>query len=109
MQNKNPADTGGKEKVPGYPEDKNPAGTPDPRPDEFPGKAPDIYAGKKDRDAKDDGADKQPSERRDPRRENPDVNQARRKDESNPARSDDDRAGGDNRGREQPDRGQQRR
>ena len=51
MQNKNPANLGGKDKVPGYPQDKNPAGTPDPRPEEFPGKAPDIYADKKYRDA----------------------------------------------------------
>jgi hypothetical protein len=47
-------------------------------------------------------------ERRDPSRENPDVNQARRKDESNPARGDVERSGGDNRGREPTDRGQQR-
>ena len=108
MQNKNPADTGGKEKVPGYPEDKNPAGTPDPRSEEFPGKAPDIYAGKKYRNGKDDGADKESPERRDPRRENPDVNQVRRKDERNPARGDVERSGGDNRGRE-PGRGEERR
>jgi hypothetical protein len=108
MQNKNPANIGGKEKVPGYPEDKNPAGTPDPRPEEFPGKAPDIYAGKKYRDAKDGGADKQPPERRDPSRENPDVNQARRKDENNPQRGDVERLGGENRGRDSA-RSQERR
>ncbi len=108
MQNKNPANIGGKEKVPGYPEDKNPAGTPDPRPDEFPGKAPDIYAGKKYRDAKDGGSDKPSPERRDPRRDNPDVNQARRKDESNPERGDVERQGGENRGRE-TGHGQERR
>jgi hypothetical protein len=108
MQNKNPADTGGKEKVPGYPEDKNPAGTPDPRPDEFPGKAPDIYADKKSRDPKGSGLEKGRPERRDPSRENPDVNQARRKDESDPARGDVERSGSDNRSRERTDRGQQR-
>ena len=108
MQNKNPASIGGKEKVPGYPEDKNPAGTPDPRPEEFPGKAPDIYAGKKYRNAGDDGADKKSPDRRDFHRENPDVNRARRKDESDPARSDVERSGGDNRSRE-PGRGEERR
>ena len=100
MQNKNPANVGGKEKVPGYPEDKNPAGTPDPRPEEFPGKAPDIYAGKKYRDAKDGGSGKQPPERRDAGRQNPDVNQASRKDESKPVRGDAERSGGDNRDRD---------
>jgi hypothetical protein len=108
MQNKNPANPGGKEKLPGYPEDKNPAGTPDPRPEEFPGKAPDIYADRKSRDPKDSGSEKSQPERRDPNRENPDVNQARRKDESNPGRGDVERPGGDNRGREQANRGQQR-
>ena len=108
MQNKNPANIGGKEKVPGYPEDKNPAGTPDPRPEEFPGKAPDIYAGKKYRDAKDGGAGKQPPERRDSGRENPDVNQARRENESKPERGDVERSGGDSRGRDSAG-GQERR
>lgn len=108
MQNKNPANPGGKEKLPGYPEDKNPAGTPDPRPDEFPGKAPDIYADKKSRDPKGSAPDRNQPERRDPNRENPDVNQARRKDESNPARGDIERSSGDDRGRESG-RGQERR
>ncbi len=108
MQNKNPANTGGKDKVPGYPQDKNPAGTPDPRPEEFPGKAPDIYAGKKYRDAKDSGSEKQPPERRDVGRENPDVNQARRKEEGNPERGNVESPGGDNRGRESG-RGEERR
>ncbi|MFM9844314.1 MAG: hypothetical protein ACKVOI_15245 [Dongiaceae bacterium] len=104
MQNKNPADTGGKEKLPGYPEDKNPAGTPDPRPDDFPGKAPDIYAGNKNNGGKDAGPDK-PSPKH---RENPDVNQTRPKDESNPGRGDPERTGGENRSAETV-RDQQRR
>ncbi len=108
MQNKNPANIGGKEKVPGYPEDKNPAGTPDPRPEEFPGKAPDIYAGKKYREAKDGGPDKQPPERRDSSRENPNVNQTRRENESKPERGDVERSGGDNRGRESAGPGERR-
>jgi hypothetical protein len=108
MQNKNPANIGGKDKVPGYPQDKNPAGTPDPRPEEFPGKAPDIYAGRKSQDLKDSGVEKGRPERRDPSRENPDVNQARRKDESAPARGDVERPGGENRGRESS-RGDERR
>jgi hypothetical protein len=108
MQNKNPADIGGKEKLPGYPEDRNPAGTPDPRPEEFPGKAPDIYADRKSRDPNDSSSEKNRPERRDPSRENPDVNQAGRKDESNPARGDAEGSGGGNRGRESG-RGKERR
>ena len=100
MQNKNPANVGGKEKVPGYPEDKNPAGTPDPRPEEFPGKAPDTNADRKSRDPKDSGSEKNKPERRDPSRENRDVNQASRKDESKPVRGDAERSGGDNRDRD---------
>jgi hypothetical protein len=40
----NPANTGGKERVPGYPQDKNPAGTPNPPKEEFPGQPPKVYA-----------------------------------------------------------------
>jgi hypothetical protein len=40
----NPANTGGKERVPGYPQDKNPAGTPNPPKEEFPGEPPKVYA-----------------------------------------------------------------
>jgi len=107
MPNKSPANPGGKEKLPGYPEDKNPAGTPDPRPDEFPGKAPDIYAGKKYRDAKDPESEKKSPERRDRARENPDVNQALQRDGSDPVRGDVERSGGDDHGRD-TGRGQQR-
>jgi hypothetical protein len=91
MQNKNPADTGGTEKLPGYPQDKNPAGTPDPRPEEFPGK--------KSRDVKEAGKEQRTPERRDADRGDPDVNEARRRDER-PARGDVERSGGDTRGRE---------
>ena len=65
MQNKNPANIGGKEQGAGLSPGQESGGNADPRPEEFPGKAPDIYAGKKYRDAKDGGSDKQPPERRD--------------------------------------------
>jgi hypothetical protein len=93
MQNKNPANTGGKDKLPGYPQDKNPAGTPDPRPEEFPGKAPDIYANKQKQDPKQQTSERTPPERRDPTRENLDVNQSRRRDKT-PASSDEERPTG---------------
>lgn len=93
MQNKNPANTGGKDKLPGYPQDKNPAGTPDPRPEEFPGKAPDIYANKQKQEPKQQTPERTPPERRDPTRENLDVNQLRRRDET-PASSDEERPTG---------------
>jgi len=70
MEPKSPTNPnpGGRERLPGYPQDKNPAGTPDPKPDEFPGKPPSVYA---QRDA---GA---PKKQPDPDRRpgNPDVNQ----------------------------------
>lgn len=68
----NPANTGGKERVPGYPQDKSPAGTPNPPKDEFPGEPPKVYA-------------QQGQRGQEPRREqsgrNPDTNQPPRRDE----------------------------
>jgi hypothetical protein len=65
----NPANTGGKERVPGYPQEKNPAGTPNPPKDEFPGEPPKVYA-------------QQGGEpRRGPGNRNPDTNQPPRRDE----------------------------
>ena len=67
----NPGNTGGKERVPGYPQDKNPAGTPNPPKEEFPGEPPKVYA-------------QQGQKGQEPRREprgNPDTNQPPRRDE----------------------------
>jgi hypothetical protein len=93
MQQKNPenpANTGGKGKLPGYPQDHDPAGTPKPKPESFPGKPPELYASDKKSSAQ---ATEQP--KRDQRSDNPDVNQPKRGDDEDramrPDRDKDDR------------------
>jgi len=68
----NPANTGGKERLPGYPQDKNPAGTPKPPEEEFPGEPPKVYAQQ---------GQKGQEPRREPGGRNPDANQPPRRDE----------------------------
>jgi hypothetical protein len=69
----NPTNTGGKERVPGYPQEKNPAGTPNPPKEEFPGEPPKVYASRqrKGRDEPKRGRDHQ----------DPDTNQPPRRDQ----------------------------
>lgn len=85
MQQKNPenpANTGGKEKLPGYPEVHDPAGTPRPLPEGFPGKPAEVYAS--DKKSKAQAA---PQPKRDQPRDNPDVNQPKRDREGDIERS----------------------
>jgi hypothetical protein len=65
----NPANTGGKERLPGYPEEKNPAGTPKAPNEEFPGEPPKVYAQQ--------GRDPRPGQEG----RNPDTNQPPRRDD----------------------------